>query len=226
MDASFGGSSTPSPWHADAVGGRPPHHPYTAKMSRMLMPGFAPMNASLLRRRAVGVELAIRVASVGSGDNRSVVRGGLRGRRRPAAIADSVSKQARILCFNVLLPKPLTLFARAATPSRHVDAYRCSQSGAVHGGRQRAAERCRTLQKMPTIHGRLPDLLLYPYCCRTRQATSEKFPMLAGPLYHGCRPSTAGNAREAFKGGSRLPPSYYDMGFRFSTRSLWTSLAA
>jgi hypothetical protein len=26
-DASFGGSSTPSPWHADAVGGRPPHHP-------------------------------------------------------------------------------------------------------------------------------------------------------------------------------------------------------
>src|SRR6516225_7438013 len=27
MDASFGGSSTPSPWHIDAVGGRPPHHP-------------------------------------------------------------------------------------------------------------------------------------------------------------------------------------------------------
>src|SRR5499425_2068556 len=27
MDASFGGSSTPSPWHTDAVGGRPPHHP-------------------------------------------------------------------------------------------------------------------------------------------------------------------------------------------------------
>src|SRR5215813_5679102 len=27
MDASFAGSSTPSPWHADAVGGRPPHHP-------------------------------------------------------------------------------------------------------------------------------------------------------------------------------------------------------
>src|SRR5215468_3859915 len=27
MDASFGGSLTPSPWHADAVGGRPPHHP-------------------------------------------------------------------------------------------------------------------------------------------------------------------------------------------------------
>src|ERR1700741_3435402 len=26
-DASFGGSLTPSPWHADAVGGRPPHHP-------------------------------------------------------------------------------------------------------------------------------------------------------------------------------------------------------
>ena len=26
-DASFGGSSTPSPWHIDAVGGRPPHHP-------------------------------------------------------------------------------------------------------------------------------------------------------------------------------------------------------
>ena len=38
--------------------------------------------------------------------------------------------------------------------------------------------------------------------------------MLAGPLYHGCRPSTAGNAREAFKGGSRLPPSYYDMGLQ------------
>src|SRR5215469_14357836 len=27
MGASFGGSSTPSPWHTDAVGGRPPHHP-------------------------------------------------------------------------------------------------------------------------------------------------------------------------------------------------------
>src|SRR5262249_55159782 len=27
MDASFGGSSTPSPWHTDAVGGRPLHHP-------------------------------------------------------------------------------------------------------------------------------------------------------------------------------------------------------
>src|SRR5262252_9000960 len=27
MDASFGGSSTPPPWHTDAVGGRPPHHP-------------------------------------------------------------------------------------------------------------------------------------------------------------------------------------------------------
>src|SRR6516225_2102893 len=26
-DASFGGSSTPPLWHADAVGGRPPHHP-------------------------------------------------------------------------------------------------------------------------------------------------------------------------------------------------------
>src|SRR5215467_617703 len=26
-DASFGGSLTPSPWHTDAVGGRPPHHP-------------------------------------------------------------------------------------------------------------------------------------------------------------------------------------------------------
>src|SRR5215472_7713989 len=28
MDASFGGSLTPSPWHTDAVGGRPLHHPY------------------------------------------------------------------------------------------------------------------------------------------------------------------------------------------------------
>src|SRR6516225_8847502 len=27
MDASFSDSSTPSPWHVDAVGGRPPHHP-------------------------------------------------------------------------------------------------------------------------------------------------------------------------------------------------------
>src|SRR5215469_10190228 len=27
MDASFGGTSTPPPWHTDAVGGRPPHHP-------------------------------------------------------------------------------------------------------------------------------------------------------------------------------------------------------
>jgi hypothetical protein len=27
MDASFGGSLTPSPWHTGAVGGRPPHHP-------------------------------------------------------------------------------------------------------------------------------------------------------------------------------------------------------
>src|SRR5215469_5465227 len=27
MDASFGGRSTPSPWHTDAVRGRPPHHP-------------------------------------------------------------------------------------------------------------------------------------------------------------------------------------------------------
>jgi hypothetical protein len=27
MDASFSDSSTPSPWHANAVGGRPPHHP-------------------------------------------------------------------------------------------------------------------------------------------------------------------------------------------------------
>src|SRR5271163_462955 len=26
-DASFSDGSTPSPWHADAVGGRPPHHP-------------------------------------------------------------------------------------------------------------------------------------------------------------------------------------------------------
>src|SRR5215471_10667231 len=29
MDASFGGSLTPSPWHTDAVGGRPLHHPGT-----------------------------------------------------------------------------------------------------------------------------------------------------------------------------------------------------
>jgi len=35
-----------------------------------------------LRRRAVGVELAIRVAAVGSRNNRSVVRGGLCNRRR------------------------------------------------------------------------------------------------------------------------------------------------
>ena len=35
-----------------------------------------------LSRRAVGVELAIRAASVGGSDNRSVVRGGLRDRRR------------------------------------------------------------------------------------------------------------------------------------------------
>src|SRR5215470_19073527 len=27
MDASFGGTSTPPPWHTDAVGGRPLHHP-------------------------------------------------------------------------------------------------------------------------------------------------------------------------------------------------------
>src|SRR5262249_43918956 len=27
MDASFGGSLTPPPWHTDAVGGRPLHHP-------------------------------------------------------------------------------------------------------------------------------------------------------------------------------------------------------
>src|SRR5215472_12729203 len=26
-DASFGGSLTPPPWHTNAVGGRPPHHP-------------------------------------------------------------------------------------------------------------------------------------------------------------------------------------------------------
>src|SRR5215472_12540544 len=29
MDASFSDGSTPSPWHADAVRGRPPHHPIT-----------------------------------------------------------------------------------------------------------------------------------------------------------------------------------------------------
>ena len=30
-DASFGGSSTPPFWHADAVGGRQPHHPKLAR---------------------------------------------------------------------------------------------------------------------------------------------------------------------------------------------------
>jgi hypothetical protein len=34
MDASFNGSLTPSPWHTDAVGGRPPHHPFTPIFGR------------------------------------------------------------------------------------------------------------------------------------------------------------------------------------------------
>jgi hypothetical protein len=33
---SFGGSSTPSPWHTDAVGGRPPHHPRSARKTERL----------------------------------------------------------------------------------------------------------------------------------------------------------------------------------------------
>src|SRR5262252_5329990 len=35
MDASFRGGSTPSPWHTDAVGGRPPHHPAQPKAIRV-----------------------------------------------------------------------------------------------------------------------------------------------------------------------------------------------
>ena len=114
------------------------------------MPGFAPMNASLLRRRAVGVELAIRVASVGSGDNRSVVRGGLRGRRRPAAIADSVSKQARILCFNVLLPKPLMLLRaprHLAGTSMRTGAAKAERSTAVSNEPPSAAKPCRKCRR-------------------------------------------------------------------------------
>src|ERR1700746_2518862 len=40
-DASFGGSSTPPLWHADAVGGRPLHHPYTVGLGRAA--GLAPI---------------------------------------------------------------------------------------------------------------------------------------------------------------------------------------
>src|SRR6202162_4156167 len=43
MDASFRDGSTPSPWHADAVGGRPPHH---------VEPAAAPSRPR--RRRGVG----------------------------------------------------------------------------------------------------------------------------------------------------------------------------
>jgi hypothetical protein len=50
-DASFGRSSTPSPWHKDAVGGRPPHHPTVSQgrpaQSRLGVKGGC-------RRQAVG----------------------------------------------------------------------------------------------------------------------------------------------------------------------------
>jgi hypothetical protein len=36
MDASFRDGLTPSPWHADAVGGRPPHHPILAGAEDLL----------------------------------------------------------------------------------------------------------------------------------------------------------------------------------------------
>jgi len=74
------------------------------------MPGFAPMNASLLRRRAVGVELAIRVASVGSGDNRSVVRG--RSARSPPAGRDRRQRQqaGKDLMFQCVAPQTAYAF--------------------------------------------------------------------------------------------------------------------
>jgi len=74
------------------------------------MPGFAPMNASPLRRRAAGVELAIRVALVGSGDNRGVVRGGLRGRRRRGRDRRQRQQAGKDLMFQRVAPQTAYAF--------------------------------------------------------------------------------------------------------------------
>src|ERR1700676_5350680 len=52
-DASFGGSLTPPPWHADAVGGRPRHHPIR-RFNRVIA------NDALGARRPVPAALAER----------------------------------------------------------------------------------------------------------------------------------------------------------------------
>src|SRR5262249_41738115 len=69
MDASFGGSSTPSPWHADAVGGRPPHHPkgITSVKRTLVVDARSGQHLGLreIRRRPVGGEDAC-VRSFGS----------------------------------------------------------------------------------------------------------------------------------------------------------------
>src|SRR5256885_1648294 len=49
MDVSFGGSSTPSPWHTDAVGGRPPHHLRTHRLD-----GVGAAHIAAPRSRTVG----------------------------------------------------------------------------------------------------------------------------------------------------------------------------
>jgi hypothetical protein len=42
MDVSFRDGLTPLPWHADAVGGRPPHHPTRRFAPAAPDVGFAP----------------------------------------------------------------------------------------------------------------------------------------------------------------------------------------
>jgi hypothetical protein len=81
-----------------------------------------------LRRRAVGVELAIRVASVRSRDNRDVVRAVCENAAGVAAIADSVSRQAGILCFNISLPIAQSLRLFACKPPQVLSAARCVQA--------------------------------------------------------------------------------------------------
>src|SRR4029077_20531171 len=51
MDVSFGGSSTPSPWHTDAVGGGPPHPPIETLGSGGGMAGVGQQYALELRWR-------------------------------------------------------------------------------------------------------------------------------------------------------------------------------
>jgi len=87
VDASFSDSSTPSPWHADAVGGRPPHHPRSSRRHYGLSsaspcrchPSVPPRRTATSRKPMATSSVAARA------DRRSILQTITIGRRRAAS---------------------------------------------------------------------------------------------------------------------------------------------